>query len=73
MHRERDEQAFGTLTTSALDTLHEPFRLHAQVPGREPIDCTLAVRSLDCLRDGSNQIVRFIEVGSCSLQEEQML
>jgi hypothetical protein len=31
------------------------------------------VRSLDCLRDGSDQFVCLIEVGSCSLQEEQML
>ena len=32
-----------------------------------------AVRSSDCLRDGSDQVVCFTEIGSCSLQEEQML
>ena len=31
------------------------------------------VRSSDCLRDGINQVVRSTEIGSCSLQEEQML
>jgi len=31
------------------------------------------VRSTDCLRDGSDQFVCGSEVGSCSLQEEQML
>ena len=32
-----------------------------------------AVRSADRLRDGSDQVVCTIKVGSCSLQEEQML
>jgi hypothetical protein len=32
-----------------------------------------AVRSSDCVHHGSDQIVCVIEVGSCSLQEEQML
>jgi hypothetical protein len=31
------------------------------------------VRSSDRLCDGIDQIVCFIEIGSCSLQEEQML
>jgi len=31
------------------------------------------VRGPDCLHDGIDQVVRSIEVGSCSLQEEQML
>ena len=31
------------------------------------------VRSSDCLGDGFDQIVRSIKIGSCSLQEEQML
>ena len=31
------------------------------------------VRNSDGLRDGSDQVVCFIELGSCSLQEEQML
>lgn len=31
------------------------------------------MRSPDRLRDGSDQAVGLIEVGSCSLQEEQML
>jgi len=35
--------------------------------------CRFVVRSLDCLRDGSDQIMCCNEVGSCSLQEEQML
>jgi hypothetical protein len=35
--------------------------------------CQLVVRRPDCLPDGSDQVMRAIEVGSCSLQEEQML
>ena len=35
--------------------------------------CLFAVRSSDCLRDGIDQIVCSTEIGSCSLQEEQML
>jgi hypothetical protein len=35
--------------------------------------CRFVVRSSDCLPDGSEQVVCCIEVGSCSLQEEQML
>jgi hypothetical protein len=35
--------------------------------------CLFVVRSSDCLRDGIDQVVRSTEVGSCSLQEEQML
>ena len=31
------------------------------------------VRNSDCLRYGIYQIVRSTEIGSCSLQEEQML
>jgi hypothetical protein len=31
------------------------------------------MRGADCLHDGIDQGVRSIEVGSCSLQEEQML
>jgi hypothetical protein len=31
------------------------------------------MRSADRFTDGSDQLVCFIEVGSCSLQEEQML
>ena len=31
------------------------------------------VRSSDCLRDGIGQVVCSTEIGSCSLQEEQML
>ena len=35
--------------------------------------CLFVVRSSDRLRDGIDQVVCFTEVGSCSLQEEQML
>jgi hypothetical protein len=35
--------------------------------------CLFVVRSPDCLRDGIDQIVCSTEIGSCSLQEEQML
>jgi hypothetical protein len=35
--------------------------------------CLLVVRSSDCLRDGIDQVVCSTEIGSCSLQEEQML
>ena len=31
------------------------------------------VRSSNCLRDGIDQVVCTTEIGSCSLQEEQML
>ena len=31
------------------------------------------VRSSNCLRDGIDQFVRSTEIGSCSLQEEQVL
>ena len=31
------------------------------------------VRSSDCRRDGIDQVVCSTEIGSCSLQEEQML
>ncbi len=31
------------------------------------------VRSSDCLRDRIDQVVCITEIGSCSLQEEQML
>ena len=35
--------------------------------------CLFVVRSSDCLRDGIDQVVCSTEIGSCSLQEEQML
>ena len=35
--------------------------------------CLFVVRSSDCLRDGIDQVVCPTEIGSCSLQEEQML
>lgn len=35
--------------------------------------CLFVVRSSDCLRDGIDQVVCTTEIGSCSLQEEQML
>ena len=35
--------------------------------------CLFVVRSSDRLRDGSDQVVCSTEIGSCSLQEEQML
>jgi hypothetical protein len=35
--------------------------------------CLFVVGSSDCLRDGIDQIMCPTEVGSCSLQEEQML
>jgi len=31
------------------------------------------VRSSDCLRNGIDQVMSPTEIGSCSLQEEQML
>ena len=83
MRRERHEQAFGTLKTSTLDALGNPLRIHPASPGREPAHCAgmrsavsvvlFAVRSSNCLYDSSDQAMCFIEVGSCSLQEEQML
>jgi hypothetical protein len=39
-----------------------------EIPG-----CLFVLRSSDCLRDGIDQFVRSTEIGSCSLQEEQML
>ncbi len=41
---------------------------YTKIPG-----CLFVVRGPDCLHDGVDQVVRSIEVGSCSLQEEQML
>jgi hypothetical protein len=84
VRRERHEQAFGTLTTGTLDALGDPLRIHSPVPESAPITyirvlmsdisgCRFVVRSSDCLRDGSDQVVCTNEVGSCSLQEEQML
>ncbi len=35
--------------------------------------CLFVVRSSDRLRDGIDQVVGSTEIGSCSLQEEQML
>ena len=35
--------------------------------------CRFVVRGADRLGDGIDQVVCFIEFGSCSLQEEQML
>ena len=73
-----------TITASTLDVLCDPLRIHFPAPGGEPITFIrvmmpvifgrlFVVRSLDCLHDGCNEVVCFIEVGSCSLQEEQML
>ena len=87
MRRERHEQAFGTLTTGTLDALGDPLRIQYRAPGGEPIVsiwilmfkykkifwCLFVMRGPDCLHDGIDQGVRSIEVGSCSLQEEQML
>ena len=35
--------------------------------------CLLVVRGPDCAHDDIDQVMRAIEVGPCSLQEEQML
>ncbi len=35
--------------------------------------CLLVVRRSDCLHDGIDKVMCSTEVGSCSLQEEQML
>ena len=35
--------------------------------------CLIIVRSADCVRHGIDQAVCSTEIGSCSLQEEQML
>jgi hypothetical protein len=35
--------------------------------------CLSVVRSSDCLHDGIDQVMRPTEIGSCSLQEEQVL
>ncbi len=35
--------------------------------------CLFVVRSSNCLGDGIDQVVRSTVIGSCSLQEEQML
>ena len=36
-------------------------------------ECLAVVRRSNCLRDGIDQVVCTTEIGSCSLQEEQML
>jgi hypothetical protein len=83
MRCECHKQAFGIRETSTLDALGDPLWIHSLVPEGKSIAWTrlipvvsgrlFAVRSLDCLRDGSDEVVRFFEIGSCSLQEEQML
>ena len=87
MGRKRHEQALGTRTTSTLDALCDPLWIQPRTPGGEPViytsvmmsnytdisGCLFVVRSSDCLRDGIDQVVCSTEVGSCSLQEEQML
>ena len=35
--------------------------------------CLFVVRSADCVRDGIDQVMCSTKIGSCSLQEEQML
>jgi hypothetical protein len=81
---ERHEQAFGTLPTRAFDALLNLFWIHTQALGRESIYSTGIVISVvarrlfaegspDCLLDGINQAMRFTKIGSCRLQEEQML
>jgi hypothetical protein len=42
-------------------------------PDPEISGCLIVVRSADCLRHGIDQAVCSTEIGSCSLQEEQML
>lgn len=84
MCRERQEQAFGSLTTRALDALGDPLRIDPPAPGAASVTWTRVIMSVvsrhqfrmreaDCLNDGSDEAVCLIEVGSCSLQEEQML
>jgi hypothetical protein len=87
VRRKRDEQAIGTLATSTLDALCDPLRIRSPVPGDEPMidTCVVSsidtdifvylfvVRSPDCSSYSVDQVVCSIEVGSCSLQEEQML
>jgi hypothetical protein len=87
VRRECHEQAIGSLATRALYALRDPFRIQSPPPGDEPIIDNCVVSSIDtdifvCLfvvrypdrsRDCVNQIMCFTEVGSCSLQEEQML
>ncbi len=87
MRRECHEQALGTLATGTLDALRDPFRIQCRAAGGEPVvytwillftylkvlRCLFVMRGPDCLHDGIDQGVRSIEVGSCSLQEEQML
>jgi hypothetical protein len=87
VRRERHEQALGTLASSTLDALGDPLGIQPLELGGEPIidTCTmmsnytnifgslLGVRGPDCLHDGIDQVVCSREIGSCSLQEEQML
>ena len=87
MRRERHEQALGALTSSTLDALCDPLGIQSLEFGGEPIiytcvmmsnstnisGCLFVVRSSDCLHDGIDQVVCSTEIGSCSLQEEQML
>jgi hypothetical protein len=87
VRRKRYEQTIGSLATRSLDALGDLLRIQSQAPGEEPIINTCVVSSIDtdifvCLfvvrgpyrsRDRVNQVMGFTEVGSCSLQEEQML
>ena len=87
VRRERHEQALGTLTTGTLDALGDPLRIQSRTSGGEPIiytrdDVSNIWRSPGvCSSCGariasataSTKVVCSIEIGSCSLQEEQML
>jgi hypothetical protein len=87
VRRERHQQAFVTLTTSTLDALRDPLGIRSRTPGGEPIFYTgvmmfnfkdisgylFVVRSSNRLGDGIDQVMGSTKIGSCSLQEEQML
>jgi hypothetical protein len=72
------EQAFVALPSSAPDALGDPLRIQSRASESEPIilmmsdvsACQFVVAGPDCTRDGGDQAMRFIEVGSCSLQEK---
>jgi hypothetical protein len=87
VRRDRHEQAFGTLATGTLDALRDPVRIQYRASGGDPIidngvmmaketaisGWLFVVRGPDGLDDGVDQVMCPIEIGSCSLQEEQML
>ena len=87
MRPERHEQALGTFETCTRDAIGKPLLIQSRTPGGETLflirimmsndadlsGCRFVVLRADCLRHGFDQVVCSGKIGSCSLQEQQML